>query len=530
MNTLSLSNQGISRYLKELNSFTEPVRIGRQDKLWLSLILEEILLNAKEVFGEDKEFSYVLKKRFGNLLCEIKVDGPEYDILHINPDDEDTAMLDTMLSAENGDVLFTYRKNANIVSITIPLQPVKLKLPGSPMMHTMVLAMAVSMLLRLLLPDTVRTALCDGYISPVYSVLTDMLKGVIGPVVFTSLVVSIFTLDDLTTLKTLGKRIMLTFLLCIVVMFALAVITCYLVFPLKGDSGTAFSPKDLLSLLLSSIPTNILTPFTEGNMIHIVILGCVSGIVLLLLGEKSDSIRKLFLEAKYFFYSMLRIVSRLLPFLVFLGVIIKAGLTMPLPDSSAVITLIVLDLALELVVVAGILIFTSVRFKVGLILLVKKVMPVARLGFATGSGSTSIFESYECLKESLGVSERFTNCWMSMSQSFFSVSTIFALVIYTFYSTSMQNAAMPAGRLLILFVLVLLLSMATPSIPGGIIASLTVMFAQLGLSMDQLGIIMGANVIILYFDVAAASFIRLLLAVHAAAKEGALDVDVLRAE
>ena len=72
------------------------------------------------------------------------------------------------------------------------------------------------------------------------------------------------------------------------------------------------------------------------------------------------------------------------------------------------------------------------------------------------------------------------------------------------------------------------IGMATPRIPGGIIASCTIMFSQLGLTTDQLGIIMAANVLVLYLDTAVAAITRCCCAINSAKKQGYIDLDILK--
>ncbi len=529
MDSLKLSNVNIQKFIDEINEFIEPLKLTKQNKIQLSLGLEEALLKYQDALGVDAEFSYKYKERFGTILVELYVDGKELDVLHPNLDqkeDVDLELVDNLFNTGDGQKLFRYKDGKNIISITYPLSGIKKKIPGYPMIPAIVLGIIVGLILRFVLPDFALT-LNDNYVSPVYSSLMNMLKGVTEPVIFISLVVGICALDDLSTMSKVGKKILLAFLGISTIMFAMAVIACIIVFVNNGISVTSFNPAEILNLLLASIPSNIFSPFVEGNMIQIVILGFVSGIVILILGRKVPIIKKAINEFKFFFFTILEIVVKLLPFVVFLSVI-KVALTLSFSNSLQIWKLIVVDVVLQVILGVGLLAVTSLKTKVSIKKLMQKIMPMVSTSFATGSSTAVIPEFYEALPNRLGIDEKFTNYWIPLSNAFFSPSTIFALIIYAFFAASMQGVGLSINWLIILYIMIIQIGMATPRIPGGIIASVTILFSQLGLNVEQLGLIMGANVIILYFDTAVASMIRSLGAILVAKKQGVIDLNKLK--
>lgn len=87
---------------------------------------------------------------------------------------------------------------------------------------------------------------------------------------------------------------------------------------------------------------------------------------------------------------------------------------------------------------------------------------------------------------------------------------------------------MGISGLIILFILTMVMVMATTKIPGGIITTIAIVFSQLGLNTDQMGIIMGANVIILYLDTGVGTMIKTLTGALLAYKKGYCDEEILR--
>jgi len=527
MEQKALSNSNIQEFNDALDGFIKGLRIQNHNKTWLRLSLEEALLKYRDVFGQDAAFSYAIKKRFATLLVEISVCGRPLNVLH--PEGEEgkgSDILDNLFNNADGQILYNYKNGQNIISVSMPIEAPKLKLPGSPSLHAIILAIIAGLLLKLLSADSI-TVLVDSYISPVYSSLMGALKGLMEPVIFISLVIGICALDDLKTLSTIGKKTLLSFLKLSSLMFLVTAVVCVFVFPSKGASAQAFNLADLVALLLASVPSNIIAPFYEGNMIQIVVLGFVSGIVILILGEKAATIKKFILEFKFFFFTILEMFTKLLPTVVFLSVV-KVILTINISDSATVWKIIVVDQALVILVAIASLVITSARTKTPLKVLLKKVFPLFNVSFMTGSSTATIPEFYMRLPKYFGIDETYSNYWIPLSNAFFSPSTIVALIVYAFFSAQMQGVGLSVGWLVILYIMIIQIGMATPRIPGGIIASCTILFAQLGLTTDQLGIIMAANVLILYLDTAVAAVTRCCCAINVAQKQNYINLDILR--
>jgi len=526
MNQSILSNNGIQVFNDELEQVVSKLNIQKHNKTWLTLFLEETLLKYQDEFGQDVNFSYNIRKRFTNLLVDIAIEGESVNVLHPKDAGNDTILLDNLFNNSDGQVLYNYKNKKNVISVSMPLDAPKLKIPGSPQLHALVLAVVLGFSLKLL-PTSVIDVLVGDYISPVYSVLMSALKGLMEPVIFISLVIGICTLDDFKTLSTIGKKTIISFIGISTIMYCFAVIACLFVFPSTGEGTRGFNPAEILTLLISSIPTNIIAPFADGNMIQIVVLGFVTGIAILMLGEKSSGIKSLILEFKFFFFSILEMFIKILPFVVFLSMV-KVILTLDVSDSATVWKIIVVDQLLVAFTAVFCLVRTSLKTKASVKVLFKKVLPIFNLSFVTGSSTAVIPEFYRRLPKYFGIDETYANYWVPLSNAFFSPSTIMALIVYAFFSAHMQGVGISIGWLVVLYIMIIQIGMATPRIPGGIIASCTILFSQLGVTTDQVGIIMAANVLLLYLDTAVAAITRCCCAVDVACKQGYCDLDVLR--
>ena len=90
----------------------------------------------------------------------------------------------------------------------------------------------------------------------------------------------------------------------------------------------------------------------------------------------------------------------------------------------------------------------------------------------------------------------------------FSPSTVFPLVVAAFYSSEFSGTAISPFQLLIVYILVVQLSIASPKVPGGIMATFTILLNQIGLPLDAVGMLMVANVFCVNIDAALGMVIR----------------------
>jgi Na+/H+-dicarboxylate symporter len=82
------------------------------------------------------------------------------------------------------------------------------------------------------------------------------------------------------------------------------------------------------------------------------------------------------------------------------------------------------------------------------------------------------------------------------------------LSVAAFYSSEYNGAPISLFQLLIVFILVVQLSVASPKVPGGIMATFTLLLNQLGLPLDAVGMLMVANVFCVNLDAALGMVIR----------------------
>ncbi|AZS72634.1 sodium:proton antiporter [Streptomyces lydicus] len=126
-----------------------------------------------------------------------------------------------------------------------------------------------------------------------------LLKLAVAPLVFFAILVSITNLRQVNNAARLASRTLLWFMVTSLIAVAIGLAIGLLSNP---GAGTGLTPKDgkapdeagsWIDFLTGIVPTDIITPFTELNVLQIVFMAAVAGIAALQLGEKAEPVLKI---------------------------------------------------------------------------------------------------------------------------------------------------------------------------------------------------------------------------------------------
>ncbi|WP_030351346.1 dicarboxylate/amino acid:cation symporter [Streptomyces scopuliridis] len=128
------------------------------------------------------------------------------------------------------------------------------------------------------------------------SIFVQLLKLAVAPLVFFAILVSITNLRKVNNAARLASRTLLWFMITSLIAVAIGLAIGLLTNP---GSGTGLTPKDgkapegsgsWIDFLTGIVPTDVITPFTELNVLQIVFMAAVAGIAALKLGPKAQPI------------------------------------------------------------------------------------------------------------------------------------------------------------------------------------------------------------------------------------------------
>lgn len=520
-----LSEETIRQVLAE---FRDAIAKGKYKEEEIDVFLEsvsETLLDYYALFPEETKFSYKIRKRFRRQELCITVPGEKRDVFVCGEKSQQREVgrwIHSLKLDSSVDLQYRYRAEENILSFFTP-PPQR----GSFLKNPMIIASLIGIvlgLLCLLLPADIAGFLVDDLASPVLNVAVRLLSGIMGPIIFLSIVTAIGTSGSISEVNRLTSKLFGRFLVIAVASTVLMMIVSFILFSFtRGQTDFGFSLGMLVDMILSVIPTNLLAPFLENNFPQLLVLGVVMGMALLLLNRKEGALNNVLMDLHDWINEIFRIILKITP--------IIPGLTLfrvfARKDYESFIQGWKFILAAYICMVVSILLkIIKTKFvcrKLSLSLFLKKTGPLLKTAFLSGSEIVALKPFIETVEGPLAISKSLSSIWIPLNQAMLAPAGTIYYVLAPFFIAEITGTPVSIQFFLILLILCVQLSMAYP----GITAGNTIIFSSLGLSTDYVGLFSVYSVFIKNASAAYGILFRTLEVTEFAYKTDNIDMEQL---
>ncbi len=348
-------------------------------------------------------------------------------------------------------------------------------------------------LLTFLPPDA--TASVSTYVlSLPCNVFLTVLRYVAGPLIFLSLIESIYGCGDLKTFGKIGKNAFLRFIFYSFLAGIISVVFAVFFFgiPLSGEGDGKSEWMEVLRLFAHFIPENPWDPFLLCDLLQISFMAIVLGFVLLLLGKRAKVVVDVLKKIEKLFFFFIRIIGKVIPVYVFLSSasIVLAG------EKDTVLhlwRLVICYLCASALMVVFILIRTKIVTKQPILTTIRNILPPFLIALTTANSTMALDEHFKTAEEKNGISDTTSRFAVPLAMSIFKPSSIMYLAVIGCYFLSESGSAVSVSRILTAALTATLLTLSIPPIPGGGINCYTVLFHQIGVSDGFLPIALALN-------------------------------------
>ncbi|MFF5442084.1 dicarboxylate/amino acid:cation symporter [Streptomyces achromogenes] len=361
-------------------------------------------------------------------------------------------------------------------------------------------------------------------------IFVQLLKLAVAPLVFFAILVSITNLRKVNNAARLASRTLLWFMITSLIAVAIGLVIGLVTNP---GAGTGLTPKDggkpeqagsWLDFLTGIIPTDVITPFTELNVLQIVFMAAVAGIAALKLGDKAQPILTLSESVLELLQKALWWVIRLAP----LGTVGLIGYAIAdygwdLIGKYATFTAdVYIGCALVLFGVYPLLLATVA--KVNPVRFFKGAWPAIQLAFVSRSSVGTMPVTVK-VTERLGVPKEYTSFAVPFGATtkMDGCAAIYPALAAIFIAQIFDVQLSVGDYLLIAFVSVVG-SAATAGLTGATVM-LTLTLSTLGLPLEGVGLLMAIDPVLDMMRTATNVAGQALVPVVVAAREKILDLD-----
>ena len=447
----------------------------------VSDILQEIIDNP----DEQREVKFKLVKRLDRVDFKLDVSGDRIDPLSEGPGAENRRFQDAInhvLFNPETSIAVSYTPGWNHLVVKSPSRIANSKLLNEPMVHAMLLGAVAGVICRLV-PQEMRSVFIDGIAAPIMTTLVNLLVGILGPVFFLSIIVSISSLGSLEELTTVGRVIIKRFVIVSVWVALLASAVALAFFPVLGTDASDIDLPAVEGALLGIVPTDFVTPFTQGQIPQVILLGIVFGAALLMMGESGKPVREALVKVKDWALGVMVLMMKVLPLVPFISTMMmvangKAAVFLQgWKYIAAAFICYLLSLLIELVVV-------SLRCKKRIPDLWRMLRQIVAMAFVTATPPVTMQMSYEVSEKEMGIDSSFTDLWLPLSYNLLAPSRTIALVLSVFFMADVAGMTVDVAVLIVMVIMVVQLSLAST----GTISSSTIILETLKMPTEMVGL------------------------------------------
>ena len=489
MEQYNFSNSNIDLACEQVGKFLADSGVERREALRIKLTYEEVLLEYQSKFGTDATYKLKCTKRFSAIRVEMTLPGESFNPLEKESDDG--ALINGLLADIGLAPTWSYKGGKNHIVFI----PKKKPMSGTvKMIAAIALAFIVGMILNLL-PQGIRAGANDYVLTPVTNAFIGLITAVSGPLIFLSILGSICSMGNMETLgKVGGKTLKIIFLYMTVIAILMTAFIC-LFYPVKpGGGGGASDFSQILDLIYNIIPTNLFEPFVTGNTLQLIFIAVIVGLAMLALSSRVNAIFQMVEQFSSIIQTIMSGLSSMLPILVFVlftGMISSGNLGAIL-NSWKIIVVIVLSVVVYYVIN---LLRIAVAKKVSPALLLKKAWPTLMICLTTASSAAAFTTNVRDANKKLGIDKRLVDFGTPLGQVLFMPGFVAILMGMATGFAESCGMEITLPWVIIGCITSLLVSFAVPPVPGGAMMGFTVVFAQLGVPMEVMGIAVALNAI-----------------------------------
>jgi Na+/H+-dicarboxylate symporter len=484
----NFSNSNIDLACEEVGKFLASAGVDRREAIRIKFTFEEVLLEYQNRFGEEASFKVRCVKRLSSIKVEVVVEEESFDPFD-KPGEEDDVIRGLLASIGLAPT-WSYKNGKNYILF----MPKKKSLSGTvKMIGAIGLALIAGIALNFL-PDGIRTGANDYVLTPVTDAFMGLITAVSVPLVFLSILSSICSMGNMETLGKIGSNTIKAILLHVVLVGAFMTALGSLFFPIQWGGGEASGFSEILDLIYDIIPSNLFEPFVTGHTLQLTFIAIIVGLAMLVLSSRVNGVFSLIQQLDSIVQTIMSGLSSTLPILIFVLFtgMISGGNLGAILNSWKMLALILLLLAAFYVLN---LLRVAVTKKVSPALLLKKTWQTFVIALTTASSAAAFGTNVRDANKKLGIDKTLVEFGIPLGQVLFDPAGIANLTGIELTMAALYGVPITPSFLIIAFITNLLLSIATPPVPGGGVMCYTIAFAQLGIPLEAVGIVIVVDMI-----------------------------------
>jgi Na+/H+-dicarboxylate symporter len=345
----------------------------------------------------------------------------------------------------------------------------------------------------------INTYIVNGLFHVVGKMFVNALKMLVVPLVFFSLICGVCGIGNINTLGRVGAKAFGLYMLTTAIAIAMAITIAAIAGIGKGmnqASNATFTAQEappLTDVIISIIPTNPIHAMANGDMLPVIFFSILVGISMLMVGRKAKSFIEGAEIANEIMMKMVNIIMAVAPYAVF-ALIAKAvaNLGLELLASLAGYVLVLIG-ALMAHLFVTLMLVLKLFSGLSPAIFIKKIRNTQVFAFSTASSNASIPVTMRTVTERMGVDNSVASFTIPFGATINMDGTAIMQGVATVFIANVYNVDLGISGYLTVILMSVLASIGTAGVPGVGLIMLSMVFAQVGLPVEGIGLILGVD-------------------------------------
>ncbi|PEK97535.1 dicarboxylate/amino acid:cation symporter [Bacillus mycoides] len=337
--------------------------------------------------------------------------------------------------------------------------------------------------------------------NPLGQLFIRLIKMLVVPVVFISIVLWAAGLGDPKQLGRIGLKSISFFLVTTAVAISIAVTFALII---KRGAGGNFKTDGLkyegaktetsfVDTLLNIVPDNPAKAMADGNMLQIIAFAALIGLGLAVLGKPVQGVHSLLEQGNELMMYLVNLVMKLAPIGTF-GLLASSVGKMGLAGVVAMFKYMIV--VMLVLIIHGVFVYgglLKVLAKESIIRFFKHFGPVMAIGFSTSSSNASLPFAMKTAQEKLGVPKAISSFVQPLGATINMDGTAIMQGVATVFIAQVYGVELTLPQLAMLVLTAVLASIGTAGVPGVGLVMLTMVLNQVNLPVEGIALIIGID-------------------------------------
>jgi Na+/H+-dicarboxylate symporter len=337
------------------------------------------------------------------------------------------------------------------------------------------------------------------YLKPIGTIFINSVKMLIVPLVFSSLIVGVTSVEDIGTMGRIGLKTIVIYAVTTAFAVIIGIGLSYITNPGAGISLTApeavsvAKPNSLIDTLVNVVPSNPVAALASGEILQIIVFAIFLGISINLTGKKAEPVKNFFIALAEVMYKLTAIIMEFAPYgvLALIACVVgEYGIDFLLPLLKIIIVVYAACVIHTILVICGGIALVG---KLNPKRFLKGFLDAILVAFSASSSSAALPVSLRCTQENLGVSKGISSFVLPLGCTINMNGTAIYSGACALFVAQIYGIDLTFSNYITIIMTSVLAAIGTAGVPGAGLVMLSLVIASTGMPMEGLAIIAGVD-------------------------------------